>query len=239
VLYLALEDPARRLKSRLATLLGGSQPPARLTIWTVCPPLPEGGEAAIRAWLDQHPAARLVVVDVFTRVRGEAPRGVSAFAADYRAVAQVKAIADDYGVAVVLVHHDRKAPADDFLATISGTNGLAAAADTILVLKRARGEADAVLHAIGRDVEEVERALRFTPATGAWVLLRGPVIDFTATGVRGDVLRWLRQHGAAKPLEIADALDLKPNTVRQTCRRMAEEGDLGTDGAGRYWALPA
>jgi hypothetical protein len=138
VLYLALEDPPRRLKTRLATLLGDRRAPEGLTLVTACRPWPEGGQHTVADWLDQHPGARLVAVDVFTRIRGVAPPRVSAFQADYAAVAQVKAVADAYSVAVVLVHHDRKAPADDFLATVSGTNGLAAAADTIAVLKRAR-----------------------------------------------------------------------------------------------------
>ena len=75
----------------------------------------------------------------------------------------VKRLADHYGVAIVLVHHARKdkGGTEDFLAEVSGTNGLAGASDATLVLKRARAEADGVLHITGRDVTEAEYALKF------------------------------------------------------------------------------
>ena len=41
----------------------------------------------------------------------------------------LKEIADEYGVAVLLLHHTRKATADDFLDSVSGTHGLAGAAE--------------------------------------------------------------------------------------------------------------
>jgi hypothetical protein len=100
VLYLALEDTPRRLQSRMGKILDGRAGPRGLTLATTCPPLPEGGAAAIAGWLDRNPAARLVVVDVFAKVRGRPPMGVSAYDADYAALGYVKALADKYGVAV-------------------------------------------------------------------------------------------------------------------------------------------
>ncbi len=69
VLYLALEDTPRRLQSRMRKLLDHHPAPAALTLATTCPPLPEGGAAAIAGWLARNPAARMVVVDVFAKVR--------------------------------------------------------------------------------------------------------------------------------------------------------------------------
>ncbi len=84
VLYLALEDTPRRLQSRLCKVLQGSAPPDRLTISTACLTLPDGGGEQIGRWLTAHPAARLVIVDVFARVRGRtAGSQVSAYEADY------------------------------------------------------------------------------------------------------------------------------------------------------------
>jgi hypothetical protein len=56
--------------------------------------------------------------------------------------------------------------AEDFLDTISGSQGLAGAADTVAVLRRSRGSAGAVLKITGRDVEEAELALNFDAAFG-------------------------------------------------------------------------
>ena len=90
------------------------------------PAAAEGGASAIAGWLTRNPAARMVIIDVFAKVRGRAAAAVSAYDADYAAVGHAKKLSDDYAVAVVLVHSVRKAGADDFLAEVSGTNGLAA-----------------------------------------------------------------------------------------------------------------
>lgn len=236
VLYLALEDTPRRLQTRMGKLLGGQPAPAGLTLVTECPPLPQGGNEAIAGWLDRNPDARMVVIDVFAKMRGPSTVGASAYDADYAAVGHAKRLADYYGVAVVLVHHVRKAGSDDFLTEVSGTNGLAGAADATLVLKRARGQADGVLHVTGRDVEEAEYALSLHQASGAWQLLDGPVTDHTIGDTRAAILRAVRASPGAKPKEIVQALpEVDADTVRRTCSRMAADGQLTKVGGGRYF----
>ncbi|MET8510930.1 AAA family ATPase [Streptomyces sp. NPDC005077] len=199
VLYLALEDTPRRLKTRMGKLLGGQKAPAGLTLVTECPPFPQGGSEAIAQWLERHPDARMVVIDVFAKMRGQAPQGVSAYDADYVSVGYAKRLADHYGIAVVLVHHVRKMASEDFLTEVSGTNGIAGAADATLVLKRARGQADGILHVTGRDVSEAEYALQFQEASGAWHLLDGPASDHTIGDTRAAILRHVRANPGAKP----------------------------------------
>ncbi len=236
VLYLALEDTPRRLQTRMGKLLGGQPAPAGLTLVTECPPFPQGGTEAIAQWLERNPDARMVVIDVFAKMRGQAPAGVSAYDADYVAVGYAKRLADHYGVAVVLVHHVRKAGSEDFLAEVSGTNGIAGAADATLVLKRARGQADGILHVTGRDVDEAEYALSFQPASGAWHLLDGPVSDHTVSDTRATILRYVRTHPGAKPKDMAGELPhVDIDTIRRTCNRMADAGQLSKDAGGRYY----
>jgi hypothetical protein len=235
VLYLALEDTPRRLKGRLVKMLAGDPAPDDLTLATTCPSLPDGGDKKVAGWLDQHPDARLVVVDVFTRMRGPRPPGPSAYEADYAAVAQMKAIADTYGVAIVLVVHVRKADAEDFLETVSGTNGLAGAADAVAVLRRPRGKADGALHVTGRDVDEATYALRFGADLGAWQLLDGPATQHLVGDTRAAILAAVEFAPGAGPRQLADAAGLEHDTVRQTVRRMVDAGQLDTDGDGHYF----
>lgn len=235
VLYLALEDTPRRLQARIRRMLGPRQTaPHGLTLATACPPLPDGGGQAIASWLNRTPQARMVVIDVFAKMRGRSPVGMSAYDADYSAIGHAKALADTHGVALVLVHHVRKAGSDDFLTEVSGTNGLAGAADATLVLKRPRGQADAMLHVTGRDVDESEYALRFIPASGAWCLLDGPPSDYTLGDTRATILRHLRQHPGIGPAAIAEGTGLARETAKKTCQRMAADGQLAADAAGRY-----
>lgn len=236
VLYLALEDTPRRLQARMRKILGGYPAPAGLTLDTHCPPLPAGGDAYIAGWLDENPGARLVVIDVFTKVRGAPPAGAtSAYEADYAAIGRAKRLADTYGVPIVVVHHVRKAAAEDFLATVSGTNGLAGAADAVLVLERARAQADGVLHVTGRDVDETDYALSFDPTNGAWTLLDGPPEQYLMQDTRAQIARHVRAHPGDKPGQIAAATGLAPGTVRQTCARMATDGQLRAEPGGRYY----
>ncbi|MFC6081677.1 AAA family ATPase [Sphaerisporangium aureirubrum] len=234
VLYLALEDTPRRLQSRMRKILNSAPAPRDLTLATHCPTLPQGGEEAISRWLERNPGARMVVIDVFAKVRGLTPPGLSAYDADYAAMSRAKGLADTFGVAVVLVHHVRKMASDDFLAEVSGTNGLAGAADATLVLKRARGTADGVLHVTGRDVEEAEYAMAFEPTAGIWRLLDGPPEDHTLSATRAAILRHVRQHPNTTPKVIAEAISLAYDNVKKTCQRMTADGQLCADPAGRY-----
>ncbi|MFF2651691.1 AAA family ATPase [Streptomyces sp. NPDC058045] len=227
VLYLALEDTPRRLQTRMRKILGADgRAPGGLTLATSCPPLPQGGSEAIAQWCERNPEARMIVIDVFAKIRGLSAPGASAYDADYAAVGHAKRIADHYGIAVVLVHHVRKAGSDDFLAEVSGTNGLAGAADATLVLKRSRGQADGVLHVTGRDVDESEYALRFHSEAGAWQLLEGPATDHTISDSRATILRYVRENPGAAPKAIATGTGLASDLVRQTCSRMAKDVQL-------------
>lgn len=58
------------------------------------------------------------------------------YGSDYDVVAKLKALADNYKVTMLIVHHTRKQQADDKFDTISGTNGLLGAADGAFVLSK-------------------------------------------------------------------------------------------------------
>lgn len=235
-LYLALEDTERRLQSRLLMTLQGAPAPARLHLATGWPSLAEGAVARLSAWLAAHPDTRLVVVDTFQRLRGPVPGNQGLYAADYAAAGELKGLADRHGVAVVLVHHTRKASADDPLDTVNGTAGLAGAADTTLVLRREAGRADASLYVRGRDVPEAEHALSFDPLTCAWTLL-GDAGEYRQSEERRAILDLLR--GSPEPLapkRIAEALGKKDGAVRKLLHVMAQAGTV--DNVGGAYRLP-
>lgn len=234
VLYLALEDTGRRLQSRLNLVLGTDPAPERLRLATACEPMVLGGEERITTWLDKHPEARGVFVDVFAKVRGHVSDRMNRYDADYAAMSVFSSIAGRYGVPIVVSHHTRKADSADFLDTVSGTHGIAGAADSVMVLARSRGAAAATLKVTGRDVEESAYALEFQPDIGSWQLLDGPAELYELSDTRRAIVTLLRDSGRMTPKEIAEALDLNANTARQTCVRMAKDTQLETDGDGYY-----
>jgi hypothetical protein len=233
VQYLALEDSPRRLKGRLASLLNGSGPPDGLTFETRWLPLADGGAEEIAGYLSNHPRCRLLVCDVFARLRSPAKDSGDRYMHDYLAAEQLQKVATEYGVAIIAVHHTRKAAADDFLETVSGTHGLAAAADTIAVLKRSRGQGDAEFHVTGRDISEQSLALKFAPSVGTWSLL-GDAREWAMSESRRKILDALKAGGPMGPKQIHEETGVDYDVVRQLVRKMVDEGDVDTPSRGIY-----
>lgn len=163
-LYLGLEDGHRRMQDRCRTLLGSAPIPGEFQYLTVIQPM--AVLATIEAWLDIHGHDDpLVILDTLGRVMPPALMGESSYGRDYRVGSSLKRLADDRpGSALVVVHHDRKAGSEDFVDRVSGTNGLAGSADSIVVLARARHEQTGTINVTGRDVPEGEYAVQFTGA---------------------------------------------------------------------------
>jgi RecA-family ATPase len=144
-LYLALEDTPRRMQGRILALLGSDPFPHRLHLVHHAPKLSEGLEDAIGEWLRNHPEARLVIVDTLARIRKRKAKHTDSYAEDSEAAERLQKLATDYRICLLVVHHLRKAEAEDPLELVSGTFGLTGGADGVLVLKRGRGQADAIL----------------------------------------------------------------------------------------------
>jgi hypothetical protein len=229
VLYLALEDNPRRLKARLEKVLGSVRDASpRLILATRWPRQDKHGLKEIEKWLDSQPEARLVIVDTWARFKPARGKGKDRYEEDYQHAVELKALADQSEVAVLVLHHARKMAADDALDEVSGSNGLTGAADTILVLRRDRTEADATLLITGRDVEEQELALRFDPSKGAWRII-GTAAEYGLSKQRREILTILQDAGMPmKPAEIAKELGKQKadDALRQTLRRMVDDGQL-------------
>jgi hypothetical protein len=232
VLYLALEDNRRRLQKRLGKMLSGPAPDG-LEMATAWPKLDEGGVEALSAWLEERPDARLVAVDTLAKTRPRT-RGQNVYQEDYSALEELLPLAAEHGVAVVVVHHTRKMAAADPLDEISGSTGLTGGVDGVLVLKRDRGKADAVLHVDGRDIEEpAEYALKWDAGTAGWTIA-GDAEEYRMSEERKAILGVLAESGEfLSPSEVGDILDKPRNTIKQRLWRMAQDGQVENRN-GRY-----
>lgn len=234
VLYLALEDNFRRLKGRLAKLLPTGGAPAALTFRTEAPRLGEGLEEVVREWHAAADRPRLVILDTFQHVRP--PRKQGGYGADTDDMAALKRIGDDLDLAFVVVHHLRKAISEgEPFDEVSGTTGLAGAADSILVMKR-DPSGKAILYGRGRDLQEQELALDFDKPTCRWSVL-GDADDALRTDERDAILGALLDlpGGEGSPRDVADLLDgVSYEAVRQLLSRMARDCEVIRPARGRY-----
>lgn len=172
VLYLALEDSQRRLQDRLSKLLEGKNASELLDIATIdggFPRLDQGGADWLEAWIDKNPRARLIVADTLAKIRPPLRQG-SIYEQDYRAMEALLKIANERRVAIILVHHTKKGASADVLEEVSGSFGLTGGVDGVVILKRARGRAEATFMVTGRDVLEEEYVLDWNTSRTMWTL---------------------------------------------------------------------
>jgi hypothetical protein len=249
VLYLALEDSFRRIQSRMTKLLPTftGEWPEHLTFATEWRRVDQGGLDDIRDWANEVKAAgrniSFIAVDVLKMLRPTAKKGQAAYDADYEAITGLHNIAIELAVPIIVVHHTRKAEAEDLIDKVSGTAGLTGAVDTIIVIERQ--SQGTVFDVRGRDVEADTLAVEFNKDTCRWTIL-GSADTVHRSNERARILGIFQD--ATEPLAPKAVTELvncdtlgKPmshDAVRQMLVRMAKNGDLVRLEAGKY-TLPA
>jgi AAA domain len=249
VLYLALEDGHRRLQDRCRRLLAGHPIPSEFQYLTMIEP----GRVndTITAWIHWHQdPPPLVILDTLGKILPPTQPGEDRYQRDYRIGTALKRIVDGLpGMTLLVNHHDRKANADDFVDAVSGTHGLAGAADTIVVLARDRNETAGLLKVTGRDVAEGEYAVTFKDGA-VWALdgddlaaarEKAQKVRATtrATAGAGDtmidvVLYAYRHPDGVRRKDVAEALDLEPKVAGVYLARAVKTGRLKRLERGLY-----
>ncbi|MEO5314202.1 AAA family ATPase [Pseudarthrobacter sp. CC12] len=241
VLYLALEDGARRLQSRLRTI-GVTTGPRGLFFMTE---VPAGPIATISTFLERNAEQKpLVILDTLGKVRGTYG-GNDAYGNDYSQMSSLKDLVDRHpGTSLIVVHHTNKGEKSDFLDSVSGTQGLAGAADSILLIQRDRQTESSTLHVTSRDAMEGQYALSL--ANGMWRLDGSSLRDAanaaknkaTTEGVGDDMAELIalvnKYPEGMKPKDIASLLHWEDSKARLYLRRACESGRIANPKRGLY-----
>ena len=168
VMYLCLEDTLDRLQRRLVEVTGGES--GRIYLATQAEIMGNGLEEQLIGFLTAHPDVGLVIIDTLQKIR-ELKSEQCSYAGDYNAMTRLKTIADRFGVAVLAIHHTRKAQSADPFQRVSGTTGLMGCADSTFVLLKDERASDVLkLYGTGRDVRDLELGLCFRQNPIDWVL---------------------------------------------------------------------
>jgi hypothetical protein len=148
-------------------------------------------------------------------------------------VRELRDIAAEHAIAIVVVHHLRKAEAEDLFDTVSGTLGLTGAVDTILLLWREGN--GIILAARGRDVEETTKAMLFDRETCSWTII-GDADAVKRSTEREDILEALANGNdeLLSPHQIAMATGMKPANVRKLMQSMKADGMIKAAKYGKY-----
>ena len=219
VLYLCLEDSFSRIQSRLFEITDDAPPNLHFAIMSDA--IGNGLEIQIENFLKEHPSTGLIVIDTLQKVRKTVSSNVNPYATDYDDINFLKQIADRNKLAMVLVHHLRKAADNDPLNMISGTTGIAGGADTNFVLQKdKRTENTATLICTGRDIEGRELFLEFNKESFVWEPLEP--IEMVQLTIPSEIILlsdFIKSVGsfAGTATELADVLklELRPAVLKK------------------------
>ena len=235
VLYMSLEDNLPRIRSRLTTMCGSNT--GNISFCIRADTLDMQLDEEITDYLANHPNTKVVIIDTLAKVRGT-PTTSNAYTADYDTMGTLKRIADQFGIAIIVVHHTRKQDADDVMQLVSGTNGLTGCADgTMVLVRQDRASRDAILSITGRDVADTRINLRQDNTTMCWQYMGDA--DTTPTYKQDPVLVAIADlvetigtwqgtaTDLAEQLAIAEGISINPNVLSRRlthhCNTLADQ----------------
>jgi hypothetical protein len=234
VLYCALEDNKRRLHSRIQTMLGDERGGLEDFLYELeIPRLDKGCVGYLRQRIETDQIGG-IIIDTLAAVGSPKGKDETQNAADYRNIAELTKLTRETGVWIIIIHHLRKQGSDDVFEMISGTLGIAAAADHLMVLTR---EGDALrLATRGRDAEPEDKLVDFDSEMGEWTVTGDyEPQDKGAGKTREHILAALgTEADTMTPAQVAKMTGIKLGTVQQTLRRMARDGQVKRTSYGSY-----
>jgi len=206
VLYLALEDPPRRLKERMNKQSWSAGLDADFmtvgNFYDRIGDLRNGGAERLSKQIERR-GYRMVTIDTLSRA-------IFADQNDVRDMTTwltpMQEIAHENECAIVLIDHHKKSKGfdPDVIADILGSTAKGAMADTIIGLYRERGKPGAKIAITGRDIEEKILTVKMDWLTGCWQLDEDTSQNLS--GVHNDLLEALEQIGHCGVSELAEAI---------------------------------
>lgn len=227
VLYLALEDTKKRVKKRSWKLVDETD--GDVDFVTSAGKIADTLLPDLNEYLDEHPGTKLVIIDTLQMVRDGS--GDSSYSSDYSDITCLKKLADERGIALLLVHHTRKMAAPDVFDTVSGTTGIVGAADSTMVLSDVnRATGSAKLSMTGRDRDYLELKLRFRDCRWSLVEVTSKE-ELEERSIPEDVLRtvdFMGEHPEweGTPTELLEAIKVEGVSVAAFGKHLAQHADF-------------
>lgn len=231
VLYLALEDSERRLRQRFDIIkaLGSEKLVFSNSEWS-------RGVAGLKAIKDhitlpQFKDTKLIIIDTLGRLLPDID--LNDYGTSSPFFSGFQRLAQDHGMAIMAIHHTRKSGGDDFVDSVTGSNAWTGVADTVAVLTRGRGTADAFLQMTGRDIDEQDIALRLVRDEG-WQYL-GDAEEYRRGAAQQLIVEALRDATEPQsPKDVAALTGLSYSYAKTSLFRMEREGAVHKPARGMY-----
>ena len=168
VLYLCLEDSERRIQERLNTITADVPEGLYFALGDIT--METGICDFLRKRKQEIPELSLIAIDTFQLIRN--PTNDVSYGNDYAELRVLKALAEELGICLLLVHHLRKMNDSDPINRLSGSSGISGAVDAVYILdKPMRSGNRATLTASGRDIRDRKIELEMNPQSCIWTLI--------------------------------------------------------------------
>lgn len=238
VLYLDLEGNQRRIKSRARAILGNAaQPwPSNFHVFTEWP---KGDDcvAQIEHWLLAYPDTKMVVIDLLAEIRPPMDPRADRYQYDRDLLVTLNKLAEKHHVAIVVIHHTRKAKGEDVFDEVSGTLGINGAVATLWIMSR-HPEGHVILSMTGRDLVKDEPLALTWDAYLCSFVIEGNAAEIALSAERRAILELMADDRPWSPKEIAMGLSKSVGSVQQLLRDMIQEGTVDKAGYGKYARIP-
>lgn len=223
VVYLGLEDSPRRMQSRILTLQPDAKSLHGIRFFHSDDKVPRIGSGFERFMEPHLDGVSLIVIDIFQKIRPLSRSG-NVYADDYAAMGALQEFATKFHLCVLALHHTRKEASEDVHDSISGSGGLAGAADGSIILSRKRGDSTAILSTTGRDMPESEHGLSFKD--GVWSY-SGTAEEIRASAEQNEIAAMVNGRSSGMTVQmICEATDKKEPNVRKLLRKLMDSGRI-------------
>jgi hypothetical protein len=159
VLHYSLEDGKRRIKSRWEKMcIKPDQTHYQFRDRKPkIPILTMGLEEEIEDWAKNVPNPKMVVIDVYVKVKKTIGKNLNAYENDNYNLQDLQTLAIKYNIGIVLVHHTKKGAETDVFDEINGSAGIQSNMDSMIVIASSRKSGkNSVFHCIPKDAEQLE-----------------------------------------------------------------------------------
>jgi len=227
VLYLALEDNPRRIKNRLTKQ--GFRDSCAIDFIFDFPTFDNRGFAALEK-ISLSNEYKLIVIDTSTRILGRSDQmEIGEMSEKF---GMIQKLAQYNNLSILCIDHFRKPtsilepdPIDDLL----GSTGKSAPIDLVIGIYRKRGELEAKLMMIGRDIEDQTIFMNFDKITCTWNSYRDEdsVIPGSKRSIVLEAVKELTSMGMmATTSNIAKHLKEKPSNVSRELKILLNQGKI-------------
>ena len=228
VLYMGLEDGVARFHKRLEEFnskdpFGGEIPLDDFYITTETEKTGSDFVAELKSEITKM-NFKVVVIDILHKIFD--PKKRFGYAAQYDIMSSLQKCAEETGTAIIVVHHTNKRVKKG-LSSISGTQGLTAAADNIFILNKSTDswkDAYLTLNVNGRDIESQEIWLEYNLSDMGYVELPHPPLS--PNRIKNlETIADLRSKGQSQK-QIAQALNISQPTVSRYINQIKHTPDI-------------